>query len=384
MKVVIVAVLLVSGFAMWKFVFAPTSSTPKNAVLDIRSNDHVRGQANVPVTVVEYMDFQCPACGAYYPVVEQLLKELGDQVKVVIRHYPLIQVHPNALAAARAAEAASRQGKFFEMYDMLYGNQKEWSTAADPSKSIFPSYAGKIGIDGEKFKNDIADATIDAVITADRASGDQLNISGTPTFFINGEQIKNPASFEAFKSLVEEAVKKAPLMGQHDVSVPAVHEHIDFKVVLNGKAVDFSQAKYQSSEEQGGKERDDSVHLHDGNGGIIHKHRAGVDLGHFFQSLGMSLSTDCFVLDTGEKFCNGNGKTLTFFVNGKENDQFGNYSISDLDRVFVSYGNESVATVAAQVASVGDSACIYSEKCPERGKPPTEGCVGGLGTNCAK
>ncbi len=383
MKLTIIVLLVMGGFVVWRFVSAPLSSAPKNSVLDIRANDHVIGQASAPVTVVEYTDFQCPACGAYYPVLGQLLKDLSDKMKLVVRYYPLIQVHPNALVSARAAEAAGRQGKYTEMYDELFVNQKEWSTAADPAKSIFPSYAGKIGIDVEKFKSDIADSSIDDPINVDRASGDQLSIQGTPTFFINGEQIKNPASFEAFKSLIEDAAKNAPQVAAA-TTIDKIHEHADVKVMINGKAVDFSLAKYQTSEEQGGKELDPVVHLHDGNGTMIHLHQNGITLGRFLQSLGMSFSKDCFVLDTGEKFCNSNGKTLKLFVNGERNDQADEYGLHDLDRILVSYGNENTTAVAAQVVSVGDSSCIYSEKCPERGKPPTEGCIGGLGTNCTK
>ncbi len=382
-KVIIVAVLVFGGLAIWKYSSSPTTSvTSQDPLLEVRANDWVRGDAHAPVTLVEYTDFQCPACGAYYPVVEQLLKDMEGKLKVVIRHYPLLQVHPNALPAARAAEAAGRQGKFFEMYDLLFGNQQEWSTAADPSKSIFPSYAGKIGLDIEKFRSDLADSTIDSAINADRESGNSLNIEGTPTFFLNGEKIANPKSAEEFKSLVEAAAKKAPVVQSDATAAAEIHEHADFKVYLAGQAVDFSQAKYQSSEEAGGKELDASVHLHDGNGEIIHKHQTGVTMGRFFQSLGIAFSKECFQLDGGEKFCNGNGKTLQLFVNGQPNTSFDAYEIQDLDRILVTYGASDEKTIESQIASVGDSACIYSETCPERGKPPTEGCVGGLGTGC--
>lgn len=204
-KWVAVAVLIVGVFGVWKYVTAPTDSEGSvsgGALLDLTDKDWVRGASEAPATLIEYTDFQCPACGAYYPIVEQLSKEFEGKLKFVVRHYPLIQIHPNALGGARAAEAAGRQGKFWDMYNLLYTNQTEWSLADDPMKSILPAYAGQIGLDVEQFRKDMADVTIDDKINHDRETGNELKITGTPSFFLNGKKLENPKSLEEFQKAV--------------------------------------------------------------------------------------------------------------------------------------------------------------------------------------
>ncbi len=210
MKLIVVAVLVFGGFALWKYVSAPEVPVEKADLLMVTDKDWVKGDAAAPVTIVEYTDFQCPACGAYYPLIKQLTDELGNKVRLVIRHYPLMQIHKNALAGARASEAAGRQGKFWEMYDQLFTNQNEWSSAEDPMKSMFPAYAGRIGLDVEKFRQDMADPSIDDKINQDRQSGNDLDITGTPTFFLNGKKLTNPRSIEEFKSVIEKAADMIP------------------------------------------------------------------------------------------------------------------------------------------------------------------------------
>ncbi len=205
MKLGAVAVLVLVVWGIWKVGFGTPAETggTSGSAIDVTDQDWVKGKSDAPVTLVEYTDFQCPACGAYYPIIDQLSKEMGDNLRVVIRHYPLIQIHDNALPAARVAESAGRQGKFWEMYDLLFANQKEWSNAADPMKSIFPAYAGRIGLDMERFNQDMADASLDDKINRDRDTGNELKITGTPTFFLNGQKMENPKSFEALKKSVQ-------------------------------------------------------------------------------------------------------------------------------------------------------------------------------------
>ncbi|MDO8634283.1 MAG: hypothetical protein Q7K34_03240 [archaeon] len=147
------------------------------------------------------------------------------------------------------------------------------------------------------------------------------------------------------------------------------HEHADFKVILDGKEIDFALPKYMTTEEQ---ILSSFVHLHDGDGKVLHTHAKGVTLGVFFESLGMKFSKECFVLDRGEQFCNGNGKTLKLFVNGKLNQEFENYEPQDLDRILVTFGDETEDEIEQQINSVSDNACIQSLKCPERGTPANE------------
>lgn len=147
------------------------------------------------------------------------------------------------------------------------------------------------------------------------------------------------------------------------------HSHADFKVYLNGDTYNFSQERYM--------EKLEAVHIHDMNGELIHVHERGAALGDFFSSMGMSFNSSCFILDDGTEYCNDGEKTIRMYVNGKPNDEYGKYEIHDLDRILITYGGESHDAISQQIASVSDTACIFSEKCPERGSPPPEvGCVG--------
>lgn len=212
-KLLVVGALALGAFFTWKYIFSPTVDiTSQSALYDIDSTDHVKGNPDAPVTLIEYTDFQCPACGVYYPVIEQLLKDMDGKIKFVVRNYPLIQIHPNALGAARAAEAAGRQGKYFEMYDVLFQKQSEWSSASDPTVSIFPSYAGNIGLNVDQYRKDVSDSSLDDKISKDRASGDDLDVTGTPTFYVNGEKIDSPKSLEDFRNVLDAAVLKAPVV----------------------------------------------------------------------------------------------------------------------------------------------------------------------------
>ena len=153
--------------------------------------DHVKGlpAASSTVVVMEYSDFQCPACKSYYPVVRQIVTEFEDQITFVYRHFPLTTIHPNAEFAARAAEAASKQGKFWEMHDLLFEKQNEWSSASDIA-SIFDSYATLLGLDVEQFDKDFRSGEVKDLVKAERAHAIKSGLQGTPTFFVNGEQIR--------------------------------------------------------------------------------------------------------------------------------------------------------------------------------------------------
>ena len=155
------------------------------------------GNPNSSVKIVEFADLQCPACRTAQPIVKSILEKYKDQVYFVWRHYPL-SIHKNARPAARAAEAAATQGKFFEMADVLFTKQTEWSEKSDP-KDLFTGYAQEIELDMEKFKTDF-EASYDA-IDQDFADGNKVNVSSTPTFFINGEKksgVLKEADFDAY------------------------------------------------------------------------------------------------------------------------------------------------------------------------------------------
>ena len=155
------------------------------------------GDPNAPVKIVEFADMQCPACRSAQPILKSVLEKHKDQIYFVFRHYPL-STHKNARPAAKAVEAAALQGKIWEMVDLIYTKQPEWSEKSD-AKDLFTGYAQELGLDVEKFKADL-DASYD-MIDSDFADGNKVGVSSTPTFFINGQ--KKPgalqeAEFEAY------------------------------------------------------------------------------------------------------------------------------------------------------------------------------------------
>jgi protein-disulfide isomerase len=162
------------------------------------TTNHTKGAGTAGVTLVEYGDFQCPYCGLYYPTVQQVQQTYGDKLKFQFVNFPLTSLHRNAFSAARAAEAAGLQGKYWEMYDKLYQNQNDWSSASDPLNN-FNAYAKSIGLNVARFDQDYASSTVNDLINADMAKGNDLKLTATPTFYLNGKKIEptnNPQDFE--------------------------------------------------------------------------------------------------------------------------------------------------------------------------------------------
>ena len=130
---------------------------------------HVEGNTKSGITLVEYGDYQCPFCGQYFPIVKQVQAEFNDQIAFQFRNFPLVSVHQNAFAGARAAEAAALQGKFWEMHDLLYQNQSQWSEGGDPT-SFFKQYALQLGLNVDQFNKDYASTKVNNAINADMIS----------------------------------------------------------------------------------------------------------------------------------------------------------------------------------------------------------------------
>ena len=149
---------------------------------------HSHGPADALVTLEEFGDFECPPCGLLHPVLQTMEKEFGGRIRIIFREYPLVPTHVHALAAARSAEAAGVQGKFWEMHDLLYDNQKAWHESFD-ARPIFESYATKIGLNMEKFKADLSSDLVTQRIFEDGKRAHALGVTGTPTVFINGREI---------------------------------------------------------------------------------------------------------------------------------------------------------------------------------------------------
>ncbi len=191
---------------------------------------------------------------------------------------------------------------------------------------------------------------------------------------INEDTYAPPFEKAVIKTLLDaEVVKKRAL-----VRGDSVHEHADFAVFIEGKQLDFSTPQFQSTESH---ELDPDIHLHDGVGTVVHKHKAIIPLSDFFASLGVKFDDRCLMVD-GQEFCTDQNE-LAMYVNGVKNDSLGLYVFHDLDTILVTAGKaQTEIEISKQLTTLTNDSCVYSEKCPERGKPPTEGCVGGLGSDC--
>jgi protein-disulfide isomerase len=214
---IIVFVLAAAGLIAWEMkqsavkvpIASPASPSSATSVPAIPPKvgepgaepPHAQGDPRAPVTLEEFGDFQCPPCGALHPILKTMQQEFGHALRVVFREFPLVPAHQHALAAARAAEAAGLQGKFWEMHDLIYENQKSWSNAFD-IRPIFEGYATKIGLDLEKFKRDFTSETVAQRILQDGKRGHSMGVQGTPTVFINGREVP-------FESLVPEKLRVA-------------------------------------------------------------------------------------------------------------------------------------------------------------------------------
>lgn len=161
----------------------------------------VKGAKTAPVTIVEWSDFQCPFCARVVPTLSQVQKEYGDKVKVVFKHLPL-PMHSKAPGAHAAAEAAHRQGRFWEMHDRIFSAQNQ----LDPDQ--FVVYATEMGLDVDRFKRDVASAEVEQRIAGDVAEGSEVGVSGTPSFFINGRFLSGAQPYESFKRMIDEALRE--------------------------------------------------------------------------------------------------------------------------------------------------------------------------------
>jgi protein-disulfide isomerase len=169
--------------------------------------DRIKGGMDASITLVEYSDFQCPACASFYPIVKQLGETFADDLKIVYRHFPLSRIHKNASLAARSAEAAGEQGKFWEMHDMLFEHQREWSEVGSAeARAAFVSYAKSLGLDINQFETSLDSEAVKGKVDGDFASGLRSHVNATPTFFLNGEKISTPRSYEKFEQLILESL----------------------------------------------------------------------------------------------------------------------------------------------------------------------------------
>lgn len=172
--------------------------------------EHVLGKKDAKVIIVEYGDYQCPGCSTAAPKAKAVAEKYKDNVALIFRNFPIATIHPNARAAAAAAEAAGFQGKFWEMHDLIYANQDTWSQASTNDRTeIFLGYARQIGLKEEQFKEGLSDARITKKINFDVAIARTQGVTGTPTFYINGELVESTNDADYLENAVKEALKKA-------------------------------------------------------------------------------------------------------------------------------------------------------------------------------
>ena len=166
----------------------------------VGEDDHIQGPSSAPVTLVEYGDYECPYCGAAYPIVKELQRRLGDRLRFVFRNFPLNNAHPHAEHAAEAAEAAGAQGKFWEMHDSLYEHQQ---ALADRD---LQEYAEAIGLDVEWWVSEMEVQAHAERVRSDFMSGVRSGVNGTPTFFINGRRHNGSYDTDTLMAAIEAAM----------------------------------------------------------------------------------------------------------------------------------------------------------------------------------
>lgn len=183
----------------------PSSAAPADGGQAVRENSRVLSQApNEKAQLVEFLDFECEACRAAHPFVEELRAEYGQRLTVINRYFPL-PGHRNSMNAALAVEAAALQGQYEPMYQKMFATQSQWGESTEDKSTLFRTFAQELGLDLAAYDQAVADPATRERIETDIADGTALGVSGTPTFFLNGQKI-SPASLEEFKALIEAAV----------------------------------------------------------------------------------------------------------------------------------------------------------------------------------
>jgi len=197
-----VVCFLVGGFL---FLNAATSvsNQPNTSVTIpfITKDDMTTGNIGSKLHLVEYSDFQCPSCLRVYPMLKQLQKDFSTQISVTYRYFPLTTVHKNALLSSSAAYAANKQGRFWEMHDMLFDNQDKWAELDNP-KDIFAGYAGSLGLDVDQFKKDLTDPKTAQFLKDQETNDTTIGLTGTPSIFLNGKQITF-GTYDELKTLIK-------------------------------------------------------------------------------------------------------------------------------------------------------------------------------------
>ena len=209
--IIVIAVGLLTFGAGMMLYRAKLPPPAKNSPAPVAENKadavHVRGEDNAPVTLEEFGDFECPPCGVVAGALKQLEKDFGPRLRVIFREFPLA-MHLHARDAAHAAEAAGLQGKFWEMHDLLYQEQANWSKGADV-RAMFKAYAGMLGLKIDRFTADMEKPEVKARVEAERKLGSSRGVESTPTIFINGTRLPSTSlNPDALRAAIEAAEKE--------------------------------------------------------------------------------------------------------------------------------------------------------------------------------
>ena len=205
--IIIVLAVAVAGGAAVYFSRQPdqpatTSETAPSSTYKNTGGGHFRGPETAKVTLVEFGDYQCPSCKAFYPLVEETLSRYPQQVRLEFHHYPLVSIHANSMAASLAAEAAGEQGKYWEMHDLLFENQEQWSKSPNPEPD-FVALASRLGINQNAFMQALRSPQLQDRVLQDVVRAREANVEAVPTFFIDGQKQNLPLSISAFVDTIE-------------------------------------------------------------------------------------------------------------------------------------------------------------------------------------
>lgn len=208
----IAAITILFVAAVVWFVFF--NSNPNGSVIEdpaLVGNGHAKGNLEAKVTVVEFSDFQCPACGAAFPAVQQVFEKYKDRIRFVYRHFPLTGLHPFAISAAEASECASDQQQFWQMHDALFQQQSSWTATQrlDTAKQNIRSLAQQLGLSMDSFDQCLSSRQKLSKVQEDMDAAIRFRVNSTPTFFVNGKLLKGALSVEAFSQEIDAALAKA-------------------------------------------------------------------------------------------------------------------------------------------------------------------------------
>jgi protein-disulfide isomerase len=209
--IIVLAVAVAGGAAVYfsRQPDQPTNASDSSTTLKNTGGGRFRGPENAKVTLVEFGDYQCPSCKAYHPLVQEALSRYPQQLRLEFHHYPLVSIHANAMAASLAVEAAGEQGKYWEMHDLIFERQDEWSRSPNPEPD-FLALAQRLGLNQDAFMQAMRSPQLQDRVLQDVVRAQQANVEAVPTFFINGQKQSLPPSIQAFVDTIESHLRNNP------------------------------------------------------------------------------------------------------------------------------------------------------------------------------